>query len=422
MSAVAKNLEDLVDGGFDLKIKPNAIGASGSIIPIADVSGKNLHDLFDGGYDVPIKPQYVHHKFLSKSTSYTATASDTIIEVNATTGNATINLPTAVGIESKTYIIIKIDATVNTVTIDPNGSQTINGDTTRVLNYQYEALIIHSDNANWKEHVPSKAMIAVQTTPSAVPIRDITRGLVIINNSGNPNIQVDIDADEVNLQDAAGAFFKATSVNLTADITAAGVNGLDTGARATDTWYYIWVIYNNTTTTTASLLSTQSAIGSLTLPSGYTFGARVGSIRTNATGSGNFERIRKEGARAQYTTMTTNQRAAYATANVGDPAVPTWVAVAVRGATTQAVPPTAKRIIGYVRGQEGAAGTEYIIAAPNNSYGSRSSTTNPPPVAMKPLNDVRHQSFDWLLESNNIYWAYEHSNAHAGIWVLGWEE
>lgn len=53
---IAKQVDDLVDGGADVAIIPKAAGISGSIIALEDVAGKNLHDLFDGGYDVPIKP------------------------------------------------------------------------------------------------------------------------------------------------------------------------------------------------------------------------------------------------------------------------------------------------------------------------------------------------------------------------------
>lgn len=54
--SVVKQVDDLVDGGFDVPIKPQAAGASGSFIPLEDVANKYLHDLFDGGYDVAIKP------------------------------------------------------------------------------------------------------------------------------------------------------------------------------------------------------------------------------------------------------------------------------------------------------------------------------------------------------------------------------
>jgi len=93
---------------------------------------------------------------------------------------------------------------------------------------------------------------------------------------------VDIDADHVELVTAAGATFTATAVNLTADITASGANGLDTGAEANSTWYAVWVIYNGTTT--ASLLSVSTTIGAITFPSGYTYGKLVGFARNDGSG------------------------------------------------------------------------------------------------------------------------------------------
>lgn len=60
----------------------------------------------------------------------------------------TVNLPTAVGNSKLRYVITNIGA--GTVTIDPNGAQTIAGDSTFDL-YQYESLSIYSDGSNWQE-------------------------------------------------------------------------------------------------------------------------------------------------------------------------------------------------------------------------------------------------------------------------------
>jgi hypothetical protein len=109
---------------------------------------------------------------------------------------------------------------------------------------------------------------------SNIPIRDKSRGLIVKSVTA---ATADIDADEVMLQNATGFHAKATSVNLTVNIGASGANGLDTGAEATSTWYYIWVIMKSDGTT-AGLLSTNSAIGSISFPSGYTFGALVGAV------------------------------------------------------------------------------------------------------------------------------------------------
>lgn len=114
-------------------------------------------------------------------------------------------------------------------------------------------------------------------------IRDISRGLVIKNTAANPTYQMDIDADEVMLQSTDPYALAIRSVNLTVDITAGGVNGLDTGSEAVSTWYYLWVIYNPTTTTTAGLLSMSSTAP--TMPAGYTYKALVGAVYNGSGGN-----------------------------------------------------------------------------------------------------------------------------------------
>lgn len=62
------------------------------------------------------------------------------------------------------------------------------------------------------------------------------------------------------------------SANRTCVLNASGANGLDTGAEASNTWYYLYAIYNPTTLTSALLFSTvnEAVSGSITLPSGFT--------------------------------------------------------------------------------------------------------------------------------------------------------
>lgn len=86
---------------------------------------------------------------VSKTAAYTATDSDDVILVDATAGAVTITLPTAVGRAGKRYTIKKIDSSANAVTIDPNGTETIDRAATVVLGAQDAAAIIESDNANW---------------------------------------------------------------------------------------------------------------------------------------------------------------------------------------------------------------------------------------------------------------------------------
>jgi len=83
------------------------------------------------------------------SASFTADETDAIILADATSNNITINLPAVSGITRRHYVIKKTDATANTVTIDPNGAETIDGATTRVISTQNEAAWIVTNGTAW---------------------------------------------------------------------------------------------------------------------------------------------------------------------------------------------------------------------------------------------------------------------------------
>jgi len=89
---------------------------------------------------------------------------------------------------------------------------------------------------------------------------------------------INITADTLVLLDSSGGQFVARNVNVTPAVSNIGVNGLDTGAEAADTWYYAWAIYNGTTV--SGLLSTSATAP--TMPSGYTHKALVSAVRNDA--------------------------------------------------------------------------------------------------------------------------------------------
>lgn len=84
----------------------------------------------------------------TKTTTYSAVANDCIFLVDSTSGDVTIDLPTAVGISGKRYIFKLIEAS-NTCIIDGNGTETIDTALTKVLSVLQESVTIVSDNANW---------------------------------------------------------------------------------------------------------------------------------------------------------------------------------------------------------------------------------------------------------------------------------
>lgn len=71
------------------------------------------------------------------------------VKANATSGDAIINLPTAVGKLNDTITITKTDSSANTVQINPDGSETISGESSITLYYQYQSAVLISDGANW---------------------------------------------------------------------------------------------------------------------------------------------------------------------------------------------------------------------------------------------------------------------------------
>lgn len=82
--------------------------------------------------------------YLAKTANYTLLAADYLVECTANT--FIITLPTAVGIVGKEYVIK--NSGTGTITVDPNGSQTIDGAVTQNL-IQYDAMKIMSNGTNW---------------------------------------------------------------------------------------------------------------------------------------------------------------------------------------------------------------------------------------------------------------------------------
>lgn len=85
------------------------------------------------------------------STTYTALTTSSILLVDADTagGNVTVTLPTAASLSGRLYVIKKIDSSSYTVTVDGDGSETIDGATTKTIYGENDRLILISDGTNW---------------------------------------------------------------------------------------------------------------------------------------------------------------------------------------------------------------------------------------------------------------------------------
>jgi hypothetical protein len=84
--------------------------------------------------------------YAAKTGAYTIDNTDCVID--CTTGVFTLTLPTAVGIVGQ-FFIIKNSGT-GVITVDGNGSETIDGVANKILSVQYQSITVLSDGTNWK--------------------------------------------------------------------------------------------------------------------------------------------------------------------------------------------------------------------------------------------------------------------------------
>jgi hypothetical protein len=243
-------------------------------------------------------------------------------------------------------------------------------------------------------------MVSQVNLNDTLSIRDSSRNLIIKNNATNPNYKLDIAADEVILQNTAGKPFSVSAVNHTVDITAAGANGLDTGAEAISTWYHIWEIAK-ADGTKAALLSISATAP--TMPSGYTYKAYIGAIYNDS--SGNFIAIHQVGSRVA--------RSEVAVLSSGTQTTTTSVSLA------SAVPTTAKLVRGSVQTEHSSGADHYVLLAATSSLelaqlypGIRIFNYTSQTIIMFPFSQV-------IVEPQTIY--YRVNVGVVNIYISSWE-
>lgn len=89
------------------------------------------------------------HAIRTETASYTAQAHDFTIRCDATAGALTVTLLPAALLSGKVYVIRKVDASVNAVTIDADGSEEIDGVTTKSTTTRWAGWMIQSDGTSW---------------------------------------------------------------------------------------------------------------------------------------------------------------------------------------------------------------------------------------------------------------------------------
>ncbi len=140
------NMSPRTDAGLSYQGTTNALTATtfiGALTGAASLNVLKAGDTMTGSLAMPT----VTKAFAD--TGYALTISDYTVLANAVGGAITLNLPTAVGITGRIYVIKKIDAGASIITVDANGSETIDGALTQTIANQWESIMIQSDGANW---------------------------------------------------------------------------------------------------------------------------------------------------------------------------------------------------------------------------------------------------------------------------------
>lgn len=114
-------------------------------VPISDTSVPMLRK----AVQALVTRQSILRRVRTETAHYTAAGTDSVILVDATSAVVTITLPPAARHRGLLLAIKKIDASANAVTIDGNGSETIDGSATATLSAQWDVEELISDGTGW---------------------------------------------------------------------------------------------------------------------------------------------------------------------------------------------------------------------------------------------------------------------------------
>lgn len=125
------------------------------------------------------------------STAYTVEPEVYWVRVDASGGAITVTLP-PVGVVGRPVGIMKSDSSVNAVTIDGSGSETIEGSATQSLPAQFDSMLLRDNGTSWD----------IEQRNSSVLTSIITNGFNVFKTiavSGQSNVVADSGTDTLTL-------------------------------------------------------------------------------------------------------------------------------------------------------------------------------------------------------------------------------
>jgi len=140
---------------------------------------------------------------VNRTTTKTGTGTLTIAEcgfIKLTAGAPyTLYLPTVIGNGGRYYLFLKSDANTNLITLDANGTETIDGQLTYTgLNYQYACVIFRSNGAEWS--------VVGRTIKNVTDDAQLKRAAGDINTFSEKASPVDDDI--IIIEDSAASYVK----------------------------------------------------------------------------------------------------------------------------------------------------------------------------------------------------------------------
>lgn len=72
-----------------------------------------------------------------------------VVRCDPSGGGFTVNLPTASGIAGQQVVVKNVTSSTNTITVDGNGAETIDGSATETITTAWGSLALVSDGTNW---------------------------------------------------------------------------------------------------------------------------------------------------------------------------------------------------------------------------------------------------------------------------------
>jgi hypothetical protein len=230
-------------------------------------------------------------------------------------------------------------------------------------------------------------------------------GLMISAAASNGGT-ISISGDQFILTDSSLGALATGAVSISATLSSTGptLGGLDTGTRSSDTFYYVYLTSNGTLVKPLFSLSATSP----TLPSGYTYFARIGWVFFTLS---DIRPFTQHGHNGQYTVL-----GGWSLPLMASGAASLWTAVDM----SSFLPSCVSQVEIVIQG----LGINCTMAAPNSNYGAINSSSPPPLVAGWAAGSTQ----EWGVMAGvftidvypYIYYFGASSNSH--VYCLGWTD